>query len=115
MNGTDPVGGEFTLVSGSNASLPLAANASAADVAEAANGMADWKGLVLVDRQEMLLGETGVSQGDDLGDLFEWRLTFSPADGDVEELRVSKEELPSPRWWKLLWGLILIGSSNSCS
>lgn len=90
MNGTDAVGGEFTLISGSNASTPLAANASAGDVAEAVNSMVDWKGLVLVDRQELLAGETSGGEDDDLGDLFEWRLTFSPADGDVEGLRVSR-------------------------
>ncbi len=79
VNGTDTVGGEFTLVIGSDTSSPLAFNASAAEVADAVNTMRSWEGLMLVDRQELLSG---------VGDLFEWRLTFPPAEGDVEELRV---------------------------
>lgn len=71
------MGGEFYLVAGINASVPLAYNASASEVAEAVNGMEDWVGLVLADRRE--LGEE---------DMFEWHLTFSPADGNVEQLRV---------------------------
>lgn len=89
VNGTDKVGGEFTLISGSNASIPLAFNASAEAVAEAINDIKNWGGLVLVDRQQLLLSE---SDSDDAheGDMFEWRLTFSPIEGDVEELRVRK-------------------------
>lgn len=86
MNGTDPVGGEFTLVAGATTSVPLAYNASALDVAEAVNGMQKWAGLVLADRQG--IGE----QTDTEGDMFEWRLTFPPAEGNVEEVRV--RELP---------------------
>lgn len=77
VNGTDTMGGEFYLVAGINASTPLAYNASASQVAEAVNGMTDWAGLVLVDRRE--LSEE---------DMFEWHLTFSPTDGNVEQLRV---------------------------
>lgn len=88
MNGTDTVGGEFTLVLGSNASIPLAFNASEAEVAEAVNGMKDWEGLVLVDRQQLLLSEMSDSEEEHEGDMFEWRLTFSAIEGDVQELRV---------------------------
>lgn len=77
VNGTDTVGGEFYLVAGINASTPLAYNASALQVAEAVNGMAGWVGHVLVDRRE--LSEE---------DMFEWYLTFSSADENVEQLRV---------------------------
>lgn len=87
MNGTDTVGGEFTLVAGVNASIPLSYNASALEVAEAVNGMASWVGLVLADRRELS------ERSDNEGDMFEWRLTFSPAQGDVPELRV--RELPT--------------------
>lgn len=88
VNGTGAVGGEFTLVSGSDTSAPLAFNASAAEVADAVNTMRSWEGLVLVDRQELLSGEGSDSVDAYEGDLFEWRLTFPPAEGDVEELRV---------------------------
>ena len=90
VDGTGTVGGEFTLVSGSDTSTPLAFNASAVEVAEAVNAIRSWEGLVLVDRQE-LLSSGGNDSGDGYeGDLFEWRLTFPPAEGDVEELRVRK-------------------------
>lgn len=98
VNGTDAVGGEFTLVVGSNASIPLAANASAAEVAEAVNSLKAWEGLVLVDRKEVVLEDTSREQEKPLGDLFEWRLTFSPTDGDVEELRVRSKVLPT--YWR---------------
>lgn len=88
VNGTGTVGGEFTLVSGSNVSTPLAFNASAAEVAEAVNDMKDWEGLVLVDRQELWLSEPSDSDDGHEGDMFEWRLTFSSVEGDVDELRV---------------------------
>lgn len=90
MDGTSTVGGEFTLVSGSDASTPLAFNASAAEVAEAVNSMSEWAGLVLVGRQELGYNESSDSGDVDEGDMFEWRLTFSPAEGDVQELRVRK-------------------------
>lgn len=95
-NGTDTVGGEFTLVSGSNASVPLAFNASAAEVAEAVNGMKDWEGVVLVDRQEVVLSESSDSDDKHEGDMFEWRLTFSPIEGDVKELRVGSIDFVAP-------------------
>lgn len=90
INGTDSVGGEFTLVSGSNVSTPLAFNASAMEVAEAINGMKYWGGLVLVDRQDLLASDTNTNERD----MFEWRLMFSPTEGDVEELRVRPVNLP---------------------
>lgn len=82
VNGTDTVGGEFTLVSGVKASIPLAYDASASDVADAVNSMENWQGLVLVDRVELS------EQGNSEGDMFEWRLTFSPSEGNLPELRV---------------------------
>lgn len=85
-NGTDAVGGEFTIVAGSLASVPLAYNASASDVAEAVNGIDSWEGLVLAEREELSGSE---------GDMFEWRLTFSPAEGNAPELRVSSS---SPKY-----------------
>lgn len=90
MNGTGTVGGEFALVSGSDASTPLAFDASAAEVAEAINGMKDWEGLVLVERQELVSDESSDSGDMNEGDMFEWRLTFPPAEGDVQELRVRR-------------------------
>lgn len=88
MDGTGTVGGEFTLVSGSDTSTPLAFDASAAEVAEAVHGMKAWAGLVLVERQELAYNESSDSGDASEGDMFEWRLTFSPAEGDVQELRV---------------------------
>ena len=90
MDGTGTVGGEFTLVSGSDASTPLAFNASAAEVAEATNSMKEWAGLVLVERQELRYNESSDSEDMNERDMFEWRLTFSPAEGNVDELRVRK-------------------------
>lgn len=90
MDGTDTVGGEFTLISGSDTSAPLAFNASAAEVAEAVNSMKDWEGLVLVERQELVSSESSGSGDASEGDMFEWRLTFPPAEGDVQELRVRR-------------------------
>lgn len=62
--------------------MPLAFNASATDLAEAVNGMGGWKGVVLAERRELSTWR------DNQGDRFEWRLTFSPAEGDVAEMRV---------------------------
>lgn len=90
VDGTGTVGGEFALVSGSDASTPLAFNASAAEVAEAVNSMTDWEGLVIVERQEIESSEPNDSGDASGGDMFEWRLTFSPAEGDVQELRVRR-------------------------
>lgn len=90
VNGTGTVGGEFTLVLGSDASTPLAFDASAAEVAEAVNSMKEWAGLVLVERQELGYNESSDSGDVTEGDMFEWRLTFSPAEGDVQELRVRR-------------------------
>ena len=84
MNGTDAVGGEFTLVTGENVSIPVAYNASASGVAGAINSMKEWAGLVLVERQDL----TDQSYSQKSTDVFEWRLTFSPAEGNVPELRV---------------------------
>lgn len=78
------MGGEFYLVAGTNASAPIAYNASASELAEAVNGMTDWGGLVLADRRELLEE-----------DMFEWYLTFSPMNGNVEQLRVRGRETMS--------------------
>lgn len=55
------------------------------EVAEAVNDMKDWEGVVLVDREEL---DDGYQEDEYMGDMFEWRLTFSPIEGNVEELRV---------------------------
>lgn len=90
MDGTGTVGGEFTLISGSDTSAPLIFDASAAEVAEAVNIMKEWQGLVLVEQQELVSNESNDSGEANVGDMFEWRVTFSPAEGDVEELRVRR-------------------------
>lgn len=77
------IGGEFSLIHGVNASVPLAHNASAADVAEAINNINDWVGVILVEREELS------EYTDNQGDMFEWRMTFPPEEGDVPQLRVS--------------------------
>lgn len=59
-------------------------------MAEAVNDMKDWEGLVLVDRQELWLDEPSDSDDGNEGDMFEWRLTFSSVEGDVDELRVRR-------------------------
>lgn len=84
MNGTNPVRGEFTLITGVTPSAPLAYNASASEVAEVVNTMKTWEGLVLVERQEL----TEQGNGSPANDMFEWRLTFPPAEGNVPEIRV---------------------------
>lgn len=84
MDGTNPVRGEFTLVTGVTPSAPLAYNASASEVAEAINAMKTWEGLILVERQEI----TEQDNNNPANDMFEWRLTFSPAEGNVPEMRV---------------------------
>lgn len=84
MDGINPVRGEFTLVSGVTASAPLAYNASASEVAEAINTMKTWEGLILVERQEV----TDQDNKNPANDMFEWRLTFSPAEGNVPEIGV---------------------------
>lgn len=62
----------------------MAYNASATDVAQAVNDFSDWAGVILVERRELS------EWIDNQGDMFEWRLTFSPDEGDVAELRVRK-------------------------
>lgn len=69
---------------GANATVPLAYNASAADVAQAINDFSDWIGVILAERRELS------EWIDNQGDMFEWRLTFSPYEGDVAELRVRR-------------------------
>ena len=97
VDGTGTVGGEFTLVSGSDASTPLAFDASAAEVSEAVNSMKEWSGLVLVERQELGYNESSDSGDVPEGDMFEWRLTFPPAEGDTQELRVRGPCISAPK------------------
>lgn len=82
MNGTENVGGEFTLVANTITSIPLRFNASAAEVAEAVNAMNSWDGLVLVDRHRLN------DHDENAEDMFQWDLTFPAAMGNIPQLRV---------------------------